>query len=161
MAVDLAELQDSLKRELNPPGTDLFPDATEDEWVGHLRDSFWEAKLFGFFDNFTESEGLVFSSGSSELGRADQELIVLFAGARIVRNELKNKNTMFRAEAGSVSYEVQNSAQLLRDILRDIRSKVDLALAAIGDVNSSTVAYVDSLIAREDSISSQESFWWR
>lgn len=153
MAVDLSDLVDSLKREMSPPGTDLFSTASDDDWLGQLEDSFWEAKLFGFFKNYTDADGLVSPlNGSTDLGRDQQELIVLFAGARCLRNELKNMNTAFRAAAGSVSFEVENSAQLLRDILHDLRSKVDLALAALGEINSTTVAYVDSLLGREQSI---------
>jgi hypothetical protein len=156
VAVDLTDsdtLIASLKRECSPPGTDLFPTATDDEWLGHLQDSFWEARLFGFFEGYTESEGSITPlSGTTDLDRRWQELIVLFAGARVIRNELKNTNTSFRAQAGTVEFEVQNSANLLVAILKDIRSKVDLALAAIGTINSTTVAYVDSLVGREDSI---------
>lgn len=153
MAVDLSDLTISLQREVNPPGTDLFPTATDDEWLGQLQDSFWEAKLYGFFAGFTESDGLVTPlTGSIDLGRDFQELIVLFAGARVIRNELKNTNTKFHAEAGSAVFEVENSANLLIAILKDIRSKVDLAMAAIGTINSTTVAYVDSLIGRETSL---------
>lgn len=164
MPVDLTDsdlLIAALKREVNPPGTDLFATATDDEWQGQLQDSFWEARLFGFFAGYTESDGIISPiSGSTDLDRANQQLIVLFAGARVIRNELKNMNTMFRAQAGPVEFEVQNSASLLVAILRDIRSKVDLALAAIGTINSTTVAYIDSLVGREDSIYQGESFFW-
>lgn len=164
MPVDLSDtdtLIASLKREVNSPGSDLFPTATDDEWLGQLQDSFWEAKLFGFFDGYTEANGLITpQTGTTDLDRGSQELIVLFAGARVIRNELKNTNTLFRAQAGSVEFEVQNSSQLLVAILKDIRSKVDLALAAIGTINSTTVAYVDSLVGRENSIYYGESFFW-
>ncbi len=156
MAVDLSDeetLIASLKREVSPPGTDLFPTATDDEWLGQLQDSFWEAKLYGFFTNYTEADGFITPiTGTDDLDRHYQELIVLFAGARVIRNELKNMNTLFRAQAGPVEFETQNSANLLIAILKDIRSKVDLAMAAIGTLGSTTVAYIDSLIGREDSI---------
>lgn len=163
MAIDIADLTDALKREVNPPGTDLFPDATDDDWLGQLLDSFWEAKLFGFFAGFTADEDGLISplTGTTQVTRDEQALIILFAGARVIRNELKNTNTLFRAQAGPVEFEVQNSAQLLRDILKDIRSKVDLALAAIGAINSTTVAYIDSLVGREDSIYYHDSYWQR
>lgn len=163
MAIDLSELQDSLKREVSPPGSDFFPDATDDDWLGQLRDSFWEAKLFGFFIGYSENEGLVSNTttGGAELDRAYQELIVLFAGARVIRNELKGTSTSFRAQAGSVEFETQNSAQLLRDILKDIRSKVDLALAALGTINSTTVAYIDSLVGVEDSLYYRDTYYFR
>lgn len=164
MAIDLSDLLDAVKRECSPPGSDLFPDAVDAEWLGQLLDSFWEAKLFGFFASFTADEdGLVSpnTTGDDDMPRSDQALIILFAGARVIRNELKNTPTLFRAQAGPVEFETQNSAMLLRDILKDIRSKVDLALAAIGTINSTTVAYVDSLIGREDSIYYHETYFQR
>lgn len=165
MPVDLSDsdgLIASVKRECSPPGTDLFPDATDEEWQGQLQDSFWEAKVFGFFSGWTEADAIITpnASGGVEMDRASQELIVLFAGARVIRNELKNTNTLFSAKAGTVEFEVQNSAQLLVAILRDIRSKVDLAMAAIGTINSTTVAYIDSLVGREDSVYYGDTFVW-
>ncbi len=162
MAVDITdELIESVKAEVSPPGTDNFATATDDEWLVQLRNSFWEARIFGFFLGFTEAEGLITPlTGTIDLDRGSQQLIVLFAAGRVIRNELKNMNTVFRAKAGEVEFEVQNSAQLLVAILRDIRSKIDLALAAIGSINSTTVAYVDSLIGREDSIYYGDSFFW-
>lgn len=162
MAVDLADLVDPLTREVNPPGTDLFPDATEDEWVGQLADSFWEAKLYGFFDNYREVEGFVTPiTGDEDLPRDQQQLIVLFAGLRVIRNELKNTNTMFRAKAGPVEFETQNSANLLRDVLKDIRSKVDLVLANLSDLASTTTAYIDSLVGTDESLYFQDTYWYR
>lgn len=160
MAVDLTdELVEAVKREVNPPGSDLFPNATDDDWLGQLRDSFWEAKLFGFFTGYTESDGVIAPmSGTTDLSRDHQALIVLFAGGRVIRNELKNTNTSFRAQAGSVEFEVQNSANLLIAILRDIRSKIDLAMATIGALNRTTVTYIDSLVGREDSLYYGDSF---
>lgn len=163
MAVDLADLVEPLTREVNPPGTDLFPDATEDEWVGQLADSFWEAKLYGFFDDHTESDGVItpIDDGDDDMTRTQQQLIVLFAGLRVIRNELKNTGTAFRAKAGPVEFETENSANLLRDILKDIRSKVDLVLANLSDLNASTTAYIDSLVGREDSLYYGDSFFFR
>jgi hypothetical protein len=160
MAIDLEDLVDPLKREMSPPGTDLFSTASDDDWLGQLEDSFWEAKLYGFFHNYTASENFVSPiSGTTELPRDQQQLIVLFAGGRCLRNELKNMNTLFHAEAGSVSFETQNSANLLIAVLKDLRSKVDLALAALGEINSTTVAYIDSLYSREDSIYYGDTKW--
>lgn len=164
MTVDISDLIVSLQREVNPPGTDLFPNATDDDWLGQLLDSFWEAKLFGFFTTFTaDLDGLISpnTTGDDDMARSDQALIILFAGARVIRNELKNTSTGFRAVAGPVEFETQNSAQLLRDILKDIRSKVDLALAALGTINSTTATYIDSLVGREDSLYYRETFFQR
>lgn len=160
MSVDLTDLVEPLKREMSPPGTDLFADASDDEWLGQLEDSFWEAKLFGFFKGYTQNDGTVSPvTGTTDLPRDQQALIILFAGARCLRNELKNINTLFKASAGAVSFETQNSATLLLAILKDLRSKVDLALAALGTINSTTVAYVDSLYGREESLYYGDITW--
>jgi len=39
MAIDLGDLVESLQREVSPPGTNLFPDAVDDEYFGHLTGS--------------------------------------------------------------------------------------------------------------------------
>lgn len=155
MAVDISELIEPLKREMSPPGTDLFADATDDDWLGQLQDSFWEAKLYGFFEGYSEFEGFVSpdDAADDDLSRTQQQLIVLFAGSRCLRNELKNMNTKFRAAAGSVEFETENSATLLRDILKDLRSKIDLILATMSDLNyTTTTTYIDSLYGRELSL---------
>ncbi len=163
MGVDLSDsdtLIASLIREVNTPGQQLFNTATDDDWAGNLEDAFWEAKLYGFFAGYTEANLIItpINAGDPDLGRDFQELIVLFAGARIIRNELKNTNTKFHVEAGSAVFDTENSANLLIACLKDIRSKVDLAMAAIGTINSTTVAYVDSLIGREQSLAEGTTF---
>lgn len=164
MTIDLEDLVPELKIEVNPPGSNNFPTATNDEWFNNLRNSFWEARLFGFWAGYTEADGLVGPlTGTVELGRDQQQLVVLFAAARIIRNVLQNTNTSFKASVGdgAADFEVENSANLLIAILKDIRSKIDLAMAAIGTINSTTVAYIDSLVEREQSIYYHETFFER
>lgn len=164
MAIDLEDLVPDLKTEVNPPGSDFFPTASDDEWLANLRNSFWEARAYGFWTGYTEAEGLVAPlTGTTELGRDQQQLIILFSAARIIRNTLQNTNTSFRAEVGggAAVFEVENSATLLVAILKDIRSKIDLALAVIGSLNSTTVAYIDSLVEREESIYYGETYFMR
>ena len=151
MSVDLGDLVEVLQREVSPPGTNLFPNATDDEFLGNLQDAFWEAKLFNFFGLYIEADGLVTPSSpaGADMSRTEQQLIVLFAGARILRNELRNINTSFKAGAGSVSYEVQKSAQLLRDLLADIRSRIDYHIQSVG---ATQTYYIDAITGRADSI---------
>lgn len=164
MAVDLADLIESLQRETSPPGTDLFPTATDDEWLGQLQDAFWAAKLHGFdaFDNYTEQDGLVFPiSGDDELGREWQQLLVLFAGIRSIRMKLMNTNTSFRAQAGPVEFETANSANLLNEILRELQKQVDRLYDSLGDLGDSSTYYINGMISRSASIGYQdEYFWW-
>jgi hypothetical protein len=150
MSVELDELVEVVRREVSPPGSDLFPNATDDEFLGNLRDAFWEARLFGFFNGFTEADGSVSpTSGTTDLGRDQQQLIVLFAGARILRNEIRNMNTSFRAKAGPVEFEQAKSAQVLKSLLDDVRSRIIYLLQAAG---STQTYYIDAVIGREESI---------
>jgi len=162
MAIDLADLIDPLKREVSPPGTNLFPTAVEDEWLGQLSDSFWEAKLFGFFGTFTESDGLVqpITSGGLEFTRSEQQLIVLFAGIRVVRMAMINKNTLFRAQAGPVEFETQTSANLLNEVLKELQAKINLIYTVLGSLGTITDAYIDSLAERNYSIGAGNTAWW-
>ncbi len=162
MAVDLADLIPSLERETSPPGTDLFPDATDDEWLGQLTDSFWEAKLFNFFAGFTASEdGLVNPiSGSEDMSRTDQQLVVLFAGIRSIRLKLMNTNTSFRAVAGPVEFETQNSANLLVEILKELQAKIAVLYATLGGLGTTQTYYLNAVMERTDSIlSGLEGVW--
>ena len=161
MAVDLSDLIESLEREINPPGTDNFPDATEAQLLGNLSDSFWEAKLYGFFDDYSESDGLVFPiSGSTDLGREWQQLIVLFAGTRILRMKLMVTNTNFRAVAGPVEFEQSNSANLLKEILVQLQEKINIAYAQLGSLGNAADYYINGLVARTDSLVYGDEFYW-
>lgn len=151
MAIDLADLIPSVIREVNPPGTDLFPDAVDDDWLGQLQDSFWEAKLFGFYDNFSESDGLVSPiTGTTELGRDLQQLVVLFAGIRALRMKLINQGTSLRAKAGPVEFETQNSANLMTLALKQMQEKITLLLNSLADsiTGQSLTYYINGLCDR-------------
>lgn len=167
MSVDLADLTDSLKREVSPPGTDLYPDATDEEWEGHLRDAFWQGKMFGAFANFEENaaensggdssfgEGIVTPVGA-ELGydTSDdmvpelRQLVVLYAGYRVTLTSFQNVKAGFRTKAGPVEYEVQKSATLLKGVLDAIKEKIDTALAMLSDNYSINYTVLDATIQR-------------
>lgn len=152
MAVDLNDLILPLTREVNPPGSNLYPDAVDDDWLGQLQDSFWEAKLYGFFGNFTEADGLVSPiTGTTDLERTLQQLIVLFAGIRSIRMKMVNLNTLFRAKAGPVEFETQNSANLLNTIMKQLQDKIDTLLKSLADsiLGGTQTYYINSLIGRD------------
>lgn len=162
MSVDLGDLVESLKREVAAPGEEetAFPNATEDIWLGNLQDAFWDARLDGMLAGFTESDGLVTPvSGTTEITRDLQQLVVLYAGIRIVRNSLRTLNTTFRAKAGPVEFETQNSASVLKgllDLLMERRHAVLLRLSDLGQVPS---YYIDAVYGRELSIHYGDTHW--
>jgi hypothetical protein len=162
MAIDLFELVEPLRREVSPPGEDLFPNGSDEEFFGNLQDAFWEARLDGLLTNYTESDGSVVPiSGTTELGRELQQLVVLYAGIRIVRNQLRALNTTFRAQAGPVEFETQKSAQLLKGLLDELIERKKFVLVQLASIGVTTTYYIDSLLAREESYTFLDTFWVR
>lgn len=160
MAIDLGEFVESLKREISPPGENLFPDATDDDFLGNLQDAFWDAKLDGLLSGYTEAEGAVSAiSGTENIPRELVQLVIAYAGIRIVRNQLRSLNTLFRAQAGPVEFEQQKSAQLLKGLLDELRERRILVLARLGDMGLTSSYYIDSLVARDNSFAAGDAYW--
>lgn len=142
MAVELIDFVDSLKREVEPPGVDLFADVTDGEWVGYLSDAFWEARLDGFLDGYETEEGAIaqdvaivpIDTSKPDLDRRGVALVVLYAGVKVLRNRILNQTTSFRAKAGPVEFEQQNSATVLSEMLKQLSATKD---RIITDLDSS------------------------
>jgi hypothetical protein len=160
MAVDLSDLVDSLKREVNAPGLTQLPDATDTQYLGNLQDGFWEAVLDGLIEGYTETDGIVTPvSGTTDLSRELQQLVVFYAGFRIVRNLMRDLKTAFKASAGPVSYETEQSANLLKSILDDLKGKRNFLLNRLSDLGAVNSVYIDALSARDDSINYRDTYW--
>lgn len=166
MAIDLFDLVDPLKREVATPGefANFYPNTSDDDLLGALQDAFWEARIDGMLDGFTELEGVVAPTDGSietedQLGREYQQLIVLYAGYRFVRNHLLNLKTGFRAQAGPVEYETSQSAQVLRDILAALKDKRNLILGRLSDIGAVDSYYIDAVIQRGTSVYYGDTYW--
>jgi hypothetical protein len=164
MAVDLGDLIDSIKREVSVPGAEetTFPNATDDSWLGNLLDSFWEAKLDGLMAAYTaDTDGLVtpIDPNGTDLSRDWQQMIVFYAGIRIVRNNLRAINGLFRAKAGTVEFETQQSSQLLKSILDELRYRLNLILTRLSDLGQLPSFYIDSLVERDMGIYYGDITW--
>jgi hypothetical protein len=60
MAVDLSSLVENVKAEVQPPGEDVYPDATDDDWVMRLINAFWSAVLDGIITGYAvDDDGIV------------------------------------------------------------------------------------------------------
>jgi hypothetical protein len=94
-----------------------------------------------------------------DIGRDMIQLIVLYASFVVIRNELRDIKTQFRVAAGSVSYEYQQSANLLVEIMKDIVNRKDIILMRLSDLGSSSVTVIDSIIARDQSLLEQSTYW--
>lgn len=155
MSVDLTDLIPSLKRQVSAPGEEetTFPDANDASWLGYLQDAFWECRLDGMLAGFDEANGFVDpTSGTTDITRDLQALVILYAGIDIIVNQLRGINTLFRAQAGPVSFETQHSAQVLKGILDELKSRRDLVLIRLSDVGAVPSFYIDAVIGRDISI---------
>ena len=163
MAVDMTELVESLKNEVSPPGTDLYPSVTDTQWLSRLRDAFWEAKLKKAFSSYTlEDDEIVPISGTTDMPREQQQLIVLFAGFRVALTTFQNMNSSFRAKAGPVEYETQKSAQTLKALLDTLRERINAAMEAVDGTSTGNLAMViDGLYERTQAISYGDLYYVR
>lgn len=160
MAVDLSDEQyiASLQREVIPLGSTLFSSVGEDQWLGYLTDAFWEARLDGFLAGYVADEdGIVTNeSGGADLDRRYIALIVLYAGIRVLRNRILNMNTGFRAKAGPVEFEQQNSATMLAEMLKQLRATKERIIEELDTSEETAVLYLDALSTR---VFDSSSYW--
>ena len=123
--------------------------------------AFWHARLDGLFTNYRAVDGLVEPiSGGEDLPREQQQLLILYAGLDIVLTELRNAQSAFRAKAGPVEYETQQSAPLLREVLNTLKSRIAFVIGNLTSYAGEVQAF-DSVIARTESILYQDTWWVR
>lgn len=153
MAVDLGDLIEDLQSEVSPPGTNMFSNATDDEWLSNLRNGFWNARIDGILAGYTEEDGeIITDNDGDDMPRDLQQVIVFYAGYRILFNSLRQIGTLFRAKAGPVEYETQNSAQLLKALLDDLIGRRNILLQRLSDLGAVQGYLIDNVIARDRSI---------
>lgn len=150
MVTDLSEYVESLRREVEPLGSNVFVAVTNTEWTSYLSDAFWEAKLDGFFVPWAcDPDGII--TGSTPFPRQGAQLCVIYAGVRVLRNKVLNTSTRFRARAGEVEYEQESGATMLTEMLKQLKAQKEMLLARAEDTGS-TVAVFDALSVRENSM---------
>lgn len=149
MSVDLGDYIDSLKRAVIPLGSTLFSTVTPTQWTAYMSDAFWQARLDGFMTDYSSDEdGIVTNeTGGDDLGRQWVALIVLYAGVTVLYNKILNTNTGFRAKAGPVEFEQQNSATVLAEMLKQLRDAKNRILEQI-DVDETNTMVLDGLSVR-------------
>jgi hypothetical protein len=141
----LATLVPSFKNELAVPGTfeTVFPDSDDPSLELVLRDGFAEAQVYGYFGDHVMVDGEV----SPDLSAAGGMLVILFSASRVIRAQLRSLATGERYKAGSVEYEVDRSAQVLREELIFITRRID-DLIKLGRRGASTVHMLDAYPGR-------------
>ena len=190
---DLSNYTANLQREVMDPSAAAntqFTTLTDDDWLGHLADAFWEARLDGVLKGYTcDDNGIIYTTdtvvtppaSATPLGPPDPaqpyavpsalswsadgqaremvQLIILYASFRILRNMLRSIRTAFSAAAGPTRYEYQQSASLLTEIMRDIVNRRNLVLARLSDLGTTQVSVIDSIMARDESLMTQLTYW--
>ena len=162
MAVAVDILIDSMRRAVSPPGTDLFPNATDEDYLGYLTDAFWDARLSGLLADWTintEEEIEPQSGTGDDITRDLMQILVLYGSIKILTNELRNLNTLFRAQAGPVEFEQQKAAGVLKDILAELQEERAIVLKRLSDLGYKPTFYIDSVEARTTAIDLGRSYY--
>ncbi len=145
---DLTDLVEPLKAQTNVPGADALADATDADYVLRITNAFWEAYLDRVIPNATydESAGVV----TPDLPRDLQQLVIIYAACNIVYNNMVNVQTLFRAVAGPVEYEVQKAASLQKALLDQLYArKRDLIKELIAENREGSTTVFDNVLARD------------
>lgn len=187
MSVDLNDLIPNLQIEVQAPGGDLYGDATEDDYLGYLINSFWEIRLYGFLTGFEEDAaarggpaeftvGIVTPLGvdptyddpigyapGQDLPRELQQLIVLWSAWKIALTNMSGLNTTFRAKAGPVEYETQQAASVLTAVLDQLKARIMAIIDMLpsGYGNKNNVVVFDAIIERSYSQAVGDTWWVR
>lgn len=181
---DLSNYVANLQREVMDPSTAAstqFTTLTDDDWTGQLSDAFWEARLDGLLQGYVcDDSGIItlISTTNSPANpgqpyannqnmnwsadgqiREQVQLIILYASFRILRNTLRNIRTQFAASAGSVKFEYAQSATLLTQLMADIMNRRNMILARLSDLGTTQVTMIDTIIARDQSLMDQVTYW--
>lgn len=156
----LKTLAPALRRELAPPGQfdQVFPGVVEKDLVDQLADAFGEAQLWGFFGTMELLDIDTDARTSQDLSAAGGALLVIFAGMRVIRSQLREMSASERYKAGPVEMETSRSANLLRDELAFLTKRLQ---QLIDDAKRPKVtAYVlDGYVGRGGDITKVGSFF--
>lgn len=120
---DLADLVEAYKREVAIPGafSSEFPLTSDDDITAALADAFAEAQLDGYFGRMTLD--LDAYEVTPDLSVAGAALVVIYAGIRLARQQLRNVNAMSRYKAGPVEMSTQRSASAISEDMRYLQAR--------------------------------------
>lgn len=159
MATSAIDLVPMLIREVNPPGNELYPEATGSNFMFYIADGFWDARLSGIMKEYKIINGeefvvplitgVPYVTTQDEEGDLPRELwmmLVVFAGLRLIRLKILNLAINFKAKAGPVEYEQQASATTLRAVLDSLLRRIaELKSVYSDDVYSGTFILMDGM----------------
>ena len=151
MAIELAEFTESLKRAVTPVGGTVYDGVSETAWVGYLSDSFWEARLDGFMVGYqANTDGVItpIDPTRESISRSWISLIILYASVRVLTNQILSTQTSFKAKAGPVEYEAQNSATVLAEMLKQLAAAKLRLLDDLRETGHTNVHLIDAFSVR-------------
>lgn len=121
--MDLVDLVPSLKRAVSGPGEfdTNFPESDTASLIGLLADAVSEAQLDGFLSTHTLDTGT--NAVDPDLVPALQALVILYGMARVTTARIANLRNHTRYKAGNVEAEVEQSATVLVQLLKDVNAR--------------------------------------
>ena len=129
---DLSVLVEPLKREVAVPGmfATLFPDVLDTDLDGALADSFGQSQLDGWFSKMAidvtdPAHPLV----TPDLSTAGMALVVITAGMRFVRAQIRAQAQSATYKSGPVEYATNYSASAMVQDLKDLEARRTQLLA--------------------------------
>lgn len=130
-STNLSTLVEALKRELAVPGEfdNIFPNTTDEDLEGALADAAAEAQLDGFLGASVIDATLFTITPAISSGAG--ALLIIYAGVRAIRAQLRNSKNRQKYEAGGAIYEVETSATILTQELKDFTDRRKNLLALI------------------------------
>lgn len=147
---DLDLLVPALKLEVATPGefAASYPQTTDNDLILLLSNAFAQAQLEGFFQTYMLNVDA--ATVAPDLPPAGHALVVLYAADRLMTLRLLGLRQRVLYEAGPVKYEVENSANLLTEMLRQLRDrKLQVIASATGVGRAMTTVYTrDSYMER-------------
>lgn len=153
----------SFQREVAIPGSfaTAYPGMANSDIAAALADAFGAAQLDGFFA--TSVLDPVAGTVTPDLSPAGQALVVLYAGMRMIRAELRTF-TNRRYKAGPTEYEVSRPTSVLTELLKDLTVRKDALLKA-AQIGQSLDVVLDGFMPRAitpTSIAWGRAFnlWW-
>lgn len=128
---DMNDLVEPFKRELAVPGefATTFPNTTDDDLAGALCDAFAKAQIDGFFgrqqvDPNAETVTPALSSGGGAV-------CILYGAESVIRAQLRNMLTVTKYESSGSVYDVERSASVLVQELKDVQARRSQLLVTI------------------------------
>ena len=151
MAVDLSDYVDTLRREISLPTGELFS-VSDDYLVGCLADGFWEAVIDQLITGYTcDADGIVTATtAATEFPREQVAVVVLYAGLKILRNQLINTKTRTTAKAGPVEYTTETGSNVITTMMKQL-NEVKNRLLYITQYGNTEFFILDAFSARQAS----------